>query len=74
MISKEWLEKNIEEENALTKFIILKADNDEISYTFKGERLTEVIFDIKGYEDSYHITTVYSEDQKHVTSGKIYQC
>ncbi|WES99450.1 hypothetical protein P2W68_07480 [Chryseobacterium arthrosphaerae] len=64
LMSKEWLEKNIEEENALTKFIILKADNDEISYTFKGERLTEVIFDIKGYEDSYHITTVYSEDQK----------
>ncbi len=38
-MSKEWLEKNIEEENGLTKFIILKADNDEISYTFREKGL-----------------------------------
>lgn len=62
--SRDFLKKKLKEEGDLQQFFIVKAGEDEISYTFKGERLTEVIFDIKGYEDSYHINTVYSEDGK----------
>ncbi|MDR2236169.1 MAG: hypothetical protein LBE92_08600 [Chryseobacterium sp.] len=60
--SKDALEKKIKEEGDQQQIFIVKTEEDEVSYTFKGTMLTEVIFKVKGYEDSYHITTVYSED------------
>lgn len=64
LASKEWLEKNIKEENGFTKFTILKVDDDEVSYTFKGTMLVEVIFKFKTYEDSCQISIDCIEDDK----------
>jgi hypothetical protein len=64
LVSKEWLEKNIKEEKGLTKFTILKVDDDEISYTFNGTMLVEIIFKFKTYQDSYHVTVDCNEDGK----------
>ncbi len=64
LVSKEWLEKNIKEEKGLTKFTILKVDEDEISYTFNGAMLVEIIFKFKTYQDSYHVTVDCNEDGK----------
>lgn len=64
LMSKEWLEKNIKEEKGLTKFTILKVDDDEISYTFNGTMLVEIIFKFKTYQDSYRVTVDCDDDGK----------
>ncbi|MDN3692604.1 hypothetical protein QWZ06_10100 [Chryseobacterium tructae] len=61
---KNFLEQKIKKEGDWQQFLILKTDENEISYTFNGEKLTEMIFEIKGYEESYRINVAYSEDGK----------